>query len=36
VPAAMREEILRMRNTEAGRFALRMFAHERGDSTALA
>jgi glutathione S-transferase len=31
VPAAMREEILRFRDTDAGRFALRLFAQERGD-----
>ena len=30
VPAAMREEILRFRKTDAGRFALRMFSQERG------
>jgi glutathione S-transferase len=30
VPAAMREEVLRLRDTAAGRFALRMFAQERG------
>ena len=30
VPAAMREEILRFRNTDAGRFALRLFSQERG------
>jgi glutathione S-transferase len=30
VPAAMREEILRLRDTGAGRFALRLFAQERG------
>ncbi len=35
VPAAMREEILRLRDTDAGRFALRLFAQERGDSTAV-
>ena len=32
VPAAMRDEVLRFRDTDAGRFALRMFAQERGDS----
>ncbi len=32
VPAAMREEILRLRDTDAGRFALRLFAQERGGS----
>ena len=30
VPQVMREEILRMRDTVAGRFALRLFAEERG------
>lgn len=30
VPAAMREEVLRLRDTEAGRFGLRLFAQERG------
>jgi len=34
VPAAMREEILRFRETDAGRFALRMFAQERRYSVA--
>jgi glutathione S-transferase len=34
VPATMREEILRFRNTGAGRFALRMFSQERGYSFA--
>jgi glutathione S-transferase len=29
VPAAMREEILRLRETEAGRFALRLYSQER-------
>ncbi len=29
VPPAMREEVLRLRDTEAGRFALRLFAEER-------
>jgi glutathione S-transferase len=29
LPAAMREEVLRMRETGAGRFALRLFAQER-------
>ena len=29
VPVAMREEVLRMRDTGAGRFALRLFAQER-------
>ena len=30
VPAAMREEVLRLRDTDAGRFALRLFSQERG------
>lgn len=30
VPAAMREEVERLRDTDAGRFVLRMFAQERG------
>ncbi len=30
VPAAMREEVMRFRNTDAGRFALRLFSQERG------
>ena len=30
VPTAMRDEILRFRETDAGRFALRMFTQERG------
>ncbi len=30
VPATMREEILRLRDTDAGQFALRLFAQERG------
>ena len=34
VPAAMREEILRFRETDAGRFALRMFTQERGHTVA--
>ena len=29
VPAAMRDEILRFRETDAGRFALRMFSQQR-------
>ena len=29
LPAAMREEVLRTRDTDAGRFALRMFSQER-------
>lgn len=35
VPAAMREEILRLRDTDAGRFALRMFSQERDVSFAV-
>ena len=30
VPPAIREQVLRMRDTEAGQFALRLFAQERG------
>ena len=30
VPLAMREEVLRLRDTKAGQFALRLFSHERG------
>ena len=30
VPAGMREEVVKVRDTEAGRFALRLFAQERG------
>jgi glutathione S-transferase len=30
VPAAMRDEVLRLRDTDAGQFALRLFAQERG------
>jgi glutathione S-transferase len=30
VPVAMREEVLRLRDTDAGRFALRIYAQERG------
>jgi glutathione S-transferase len=33
-PAAMREEVLRLRDTDAGRFALRLFLHERAGSPA--
>ena len=33
VPAAMREEALRLRDTDAGRFALRLFSQERGGSS---
>ena len=33
VPAQMRDEILRFRETDAGRFALRMFTQERGYPT---
>ena len=32
VPAAMRDEVMLLRETEAGRFALRMFAQERDRS----
>ena len=32
VPAAMRTEVLRLRDTPGGRFALRMLAEERGSS----
>ena len=32
VPVAMREEVLRLRDTDAGRFVLRLFADERGRS----
>jgi glutathione S-transferase len=32
VPAAMRDEILRLRDTDAGRFVLRLFSEERGGS----
>lgn len=35
VPAAMREEILSLRDTRAGRFALRLFAEERSRSCAV-
>lgn len=34
VPAAMRDEVLRLRDTDAGRFALRMFSQERTRSPA--
>ena len=34
VPATMREEVIRLRDTDAGRFALRMFSQERDRSTA--
>ena len=30
VPATMRDEVLRLRATDAGQFALRLFAQERG------
>ena len=33
VPAAMREEALRLRDTDAGRFALQLFLHQRGYSS---
>jgi glutathione S-transferase len=36
VPGAMREAIQRLRDTDAGRFALRLFAEERGRSCASA
>ena len=36
IPASMRGEVLRLRNTDAGRFALRLFAEERGTSAAVA
>jgi len=36
VPAAMREEALRLRETDAGRFALRLFLQERVRSSAVA
>ena len=36
VPAAMRDEILRLRDTDAGRFALRLFSQERDRSPAVA
>ncbi len=34
LPAAMREEVLRLRNTVSGKFALRLFSQERGSSCA--
>jgi glutathione S-transferase len=34
IPVAMREEVLRLRNTVAGRFALRLFSQERGCTSA--
>jgi len=34
VPATMREEALRLRDTDAGRFALRLFSQERNASSA--
>ncbi len=34
VPATMREEALRLRDTQAGQFALRLFSQERGRSSA--
>ena len=34
--AAMREEVLSLRDTDAGRFALRLFSQERGGSSAAA
>jgi glutathione S-transferase len=33
-PVAMREEVLRFRNSNAGQFALRMFSEERGRASA--
>jgi len=36
VPAAMRDEVLRLRDTDAGRFALRLFAQERDRASAVA
>jgi len=33
VPAAMREQVFRLRDTDAGRFALRLFSQERGCSS---
>ncbi len=36
VPAAMRAEVLRLRDTDAGRFALRLFLQERDRSSAVA
>jgi glutathione S-transferase len=36
VPAAMRDEVLRLRDTTAGQFALRLFLQERGGSHAVA
>jgi glutathione S-transferase len=33
VPAMMREEVFRLRDTDAGRFALRLFSQERGCSS---
>jgi glutathione S-transferase len=36
VPAAMRDEVLRLRDTDAGRFALRLFSQERDRSSAVA
>jgi glutathione S-transferase len=35
MPASMREEVFRLRNADAGRFALRLFAEERGSSAAV-
>ena len=34
IPVPMREEVLRLRNTVAGRFALRLFSQERGCTSA--
>jgi glutathione S-transferase len=36
VPAAMRDEVLRLRDTAAGRFALRLYLQERDRSHAIA
>jgi glutathione S-transferase len=36
VPAAMRAEVLRLRDTDAGRFAMRLFLQERDRSSAVA
>lgn len=33
VPSSMREEVLRLRDTAAGRFALRLFRQERGNTS---
>ncbi|GAC1333813.1 MAG: hypothetical protein NVS3B11_21040 [Collimonas sp.] len=36
VPAAMRDEVLRLRDTDAGRFALRLFSQERDRGSVVA